>query len=75
MQDQLAKLEEFHETFRCFIRYEPVAAIPDEVADVRIRLFEEELAEYRRAVAKGDIPPDIYRLSALTPKSPWGART
>ena len=55
MQDQLAKLQEFHETFRCFIQYEPRAAIPDDVVDVRIKLFEEELAEYRRAVATGDI--------------------
>ncbi|MEA3335404.1 MAG: nucleoside triphosphate pyrophosphohydrolase family protein [Chloroflexota bacterium] len=55
MQDQLRKLEQFHETFQCYINYEPAATLPEDVQAVRVRLFEEELGEYRSAIGSGDI--------------------
>jgi len=50
LEDALKKLQQFHETFRCHIEYAPTADIPRDEFEVRIRLFEEELAEYRNAV-------------------------
>jgi predicted HAD superfamily Cof-like phosphohydrolase len=55
MNDQLAQVLEFHRTFSCHIEELPTAAIPPEIVDVRARLFEEELGEYRQAAQQGDI--------------------
>ncbi len=55
MEDALKKLQQFHETFRCHIEYAPTADVPRDEFEVRIRLFEEELAEYRKAVEAKDL--------------------
>ena len=55
MKKQLAQVREFHETFRCFMRPQPDAHIPDPEIVVRLALMQEELDEYRYAAAQGDI--------------------
>jgi predicted HAD superfamily Cof-like phosphohydrolase len=55
LKDALKQLRQFHETFRCHIEYAPTADIARDEFEVRIRLFEEELAEYRRAVEAKDL--------------------
>ena len=55
MEDQLAKVKHFHEIFNCHMEEAPTAKIAPDLAAVRIRLFEEELAEYRKAVEQADI--------------------
>ncbi|MGB0384087.1 MAG: hypothetical protein ACPGWR_04605 [Ardenticatenaceae bacterium] len=55
MKEQLAKLREFHETFECYLEDEPTVQIPREVFEVRVKLFEEELAEYGEAYQDGDL--------------------
>jgi predicted HAD superfamily Cof-like phosphohydrolase len=51
----LALVEEFHRTFGLMVADRPVARIPDEVLDLRVRLLEEELREYRLAAEAGDL--------------------
>lgn len=55
MEYALRKLQEFHETFQGYIAYAPTADIPRREFEVRIRLFQEELDEYRRAVEAADL--------------------
>lgn len=55
MKKQLAQVREFHDTFRCFMRQQPDARIPDPEIAVRLALMQEELDEYRLAAAQGDI--------------------
>ena len=55
MKKQLEQLLEFHERFACHIETTPTASLPEGVSDVRTRLIQEELDEYRQALAVGDI--------------------
>lgn len=55
MKDQLDKVEQFHEAFGAYIGRSPVAEIPERVFDGRVKLLQEELAEYRKAVEAGDM--------------------
>ena len=55
LKDALRKLQEFHETFRVHIEYVPTADVPRDVCEVRVRLLEEELDEYRKAVEAKDL--------------------
>lgn len=55
MKDQIALVQEFHETFRCYLQTVPTARIPENEIAVRIALMQEELDEYRQAAAEGEI--------------------
>jgi len=55
MREQLAQVQDFHETFGVHIENEPAARIPKELSDMRTDLMEEELREYRVACQHGDI--------------------
>ncbi|MSS73878.1 MAG: hypothetical protein EXS64_20690 [Candidatus Latescibacteria bacterium] len=55
MKDQLDKVEQFHEAFKAYIGRRPTAKIPERVFDGRLKLLQEELEEYRRAVEAGDL--------------------
>lgn len=55
MERQLQQLREFHESFACHIEQEPTPELPAGVGEVRIRLMQEELDEYREALVAGDI--------------------
>ncbi len=55
MQRQLQALLEFHRTFGAYVSDRPTADIPPQVRELRIRLIEEELAEYAEAARAGDL--------------------
>lgn len=55
MKEQLQALLEFHRTFGAYIADHPTADIPPRVRELRIRLIEEELAEYAEAARAGDL--------------------
>ena len=55
MRRQLAHLEAFHQTFKVWLAYQPTLDVPEDVLAVRVRLLEEELAEYQEAVQSGDL--------------------
>ncbi len=55
MKEQLQALLEFHRTFGAYIADHPTADIPPRVRELRIRLIEEELAEYAEAARIGDL--------------------
>ncbi|MDE3000049.1 MAG: nucleoside triphosphate pyrophosphohydrolase family protein [Gemmatimonadota bacterium] len=55
MKDQLDCVKHFHEVFRCHLERSPVAELPSDVSEWRIRMLLEELEEYRAAVGDNDI--------------------
>ena len=55
MRRQLGQVLEFHRKFGCHIEENPTADRSREVTDVRARLMQEELSEYREAVSDGDL--------------------
>ena len=55
MQEQLQALLEFHRTMGVYFAEKPTAHLPEDVAAVRLALLEEELQEYREALAAGDL--------------------
>jgi predicted HAD superfamily Cof-like phosphohydrolase len=65
MKKQLNQVLDFHKGFGCHIEVEPIASPSQEVTDVRARLIQEELDEYREAVADGDLVRVADALSDL----------
>lgn len=55
MKDAIRKVQEFHEAFGAPIADRPTADLPADLRSLRVRLLEEELAEYRAASAAGDL--------------------
>ncbi len=55
MKDQLDCVRHFHEVFQCHRERTPVAELPSDVSEGRIRMLLEELEEYRAAVRDNDI--------------------
>ena len=55
MRRQLEALLEFHRAMDIFVAERPTAHLPADVAAVRLALLEEELQEYREALAAGDL--------------------
>ena len=55
MRKQLEALLEFHRAMKVYYAERPTAALPDDVAAVRLALLEEELDEYRQALVAGDL--------------------
>ena len=65
MDKQLQQLRELHESFACHIKETPTAELPPGIGEVRARLIQEELDEYREALAAGDIVGIADALSDL----------
>lgn len=55
MKDQLDCVRYFHEVFQCHMEPTPVAELPSDISEWRIRMLMEELEEYRAAVRDNDI--------------------
>ncbi len=55
MRKQLEALLAFHQAMGVYYATQPTATLPDDVAAVRLALLEEELEEYRQALAAGDL--------------------
>ena len=55
MKDQLDSVRRFHEVFQCHVERTPVAKLPSDISEWRIRMLLEELEEYRAAVGDNDI--------------------
>ena len=55
MKEQLDRVRCFHEVFQGHIEHTPTANVPVETSDGRIKMFLEELEEYREAVENEDI--------------------
>jgi len=55
LNEQLAKLVEFHRVFGAHIEPHPTAVIPDEVISLRVKLIQEELNEYEEAARAHDL--------------------
>ena len=65
MDKQLQQLREFQERFACHIKKTPTAELPPGIGEVRARLIQEELDEYREALAAGGIVGIAAALSDL----------
>lgn len=55
MRAQLEALLEFHRTMGVYFAEKPTSHLPEDVAAVRLALLEEELEEYRQALAAEDL--------------------
>ncbi len=55
LRGALGLVEEFHERFGLYVADRPTVVVPAEVLATRLRLFEEELDEYRAAAQAGDL--------------------
>ncbi len=55
MRAQLEALLEFHRMMGVYFAEKPTARLPEDVAAVRLALLEEELEEYRQALAAEDL--------------------
>jgi len=53
--DAIRKVQQFHEAFGVPIADRPTAALSAELVALRVRLMEEELAEYKAAAEAGDL--------------------
>ena len=65
MKRQLEQVLEFHEKFSCHIEATPAGNLSKDVTDIRARLMQEELDEYKEAVAQGDMMGVADALSDL----------
>ena len=65
MIDQLNMLREFHHTFRAHAEDEPTADLSADTIALRVSLIQEELDEYRKAAAAGDLVEVADALSDL----------
>jgi predicted HAD superfamily Cof-like phosphohydrolase len=61
----IQKVQQFHETFHCYINTEPTGQIPEAERDIRVKLIQEELDEYQVAAQAGDIVAIADALSDL----------
>ena len=55
MKKQFQQLLQFHERFDCHVEHAPTPKLPAGVGEVRVRLMQEELDEYRAALQAGDM--------------------
>ena len=66
---QLEQVEDFHRKFGCHVEDRPTVDLSRATTDVRARLIEEELAEYREAVSSGDVAQVADALSVRSSSS------
>jgi predicted HAD superfamily Cof-like phosphohydrolase len=55
LQDAVHEVQRFHETFGLSVAAAPVAELPPGVLDLRLKLLQEELDEYRQAAEAGNL--------------------
>lgn len=55
MKDAILKVQQFHEAFGVPVASQPTGAVSNDLRELRIKLMEEELAEYKAASAAGDL--------------------
>ncbi len=55
MREAIRKVQQFHEAFDVPVTDRPTATLPPELVALRVRLMEEELAEYKTAATAGDL--------------------
>jgi predicted HAD superfamily Cof-like phosphohydrolase len=55
VNEAIHKVRDFHQAFGLTVGATPQGRIPDAVRELRLRLLDEELAEYREAAASGDV--------------------
>lgn len=65
MKRQLEQVMDFHNVFGCHAEDRPTAELPPEATQIRAGLMQEELDEYREAVAAGDLTRVADALSDL----------
>ena len=65
MEKEIAQVLEFHQAFGLLVAERPTADLPAGLAELRARLLQEELDEYRQASAKGDLEAVADALSDL----------
>ncbi len=65
MREALELVQDFHRVFRCYQNDQPTAEIPMREWQVRARLMQEELDEYRAAADSGDLIAVADALSDL----------
>lgn len=65
MRAELDLVQEFHRVYCCYQQAQPAGSIPDREWQVRARLIQEELDEYRQAAENGDLVGVADALSDL----------
>jgi predicted HAD superfamily Cof-like phosphohydrolase len=65
MEKEIAQVLEFHRAFGLGVARRPTADLPPGLAELRARLLQEELDEYRQATAAGDLEAVADALSDL----------
>ena len=55
MEDAVGQVQRFHETFGLWVAHEPTAELPPGLLELRLKLLEEELDEYREAALAGNL--------------------
>jgi predicted HAD superfamily Cof-like phosphohydrolase len=55
LQDAVHEVQRFHETFGLSVARAPVAELPPGVLELRLKLLQEELDEYRQAAEAGNL--------------------
>lgn len=55
LQDAVHEVQRFHETFGLSVAGAPVAELPPGVLELRLKLLQEELDEYRQAAEAGNL--------------------
>ncbi len=55
MRDALCKVEEFHRVFGLPAADRPTAEVPSDLVAIRVKLLQEELAEYQAAAEAHDV--------------------
>ncbi len=55
LQEAVSEVQRFHETFGLSVAASPVAELPPGVLELRLKLLQEELDEYRQAAEAGDL--------------------
>ena len=55
LQDAVHEVQRFHETFGLSVARGPVAELPPGVLELRLKLLQEELDEYRQAAEAGNL--------------------
>lgn len=63
MKHQLDCVRYFHEGARARVETSPTTDVPKDTIDLRVRLLQEELEEYREAAERGDL---LHVADALT---------
>lgn len=65
MEKQLAFVKEFHDACGIYSQENPSIKIPAQVRDVRLRIMQEELDEFKEAIEKEDLVESARELADI----------